>query len=143
MILNMKYYHRDNKLIYLVGPILLIIGSTIFQFIALKFSLLTKLVTFILLGLGVISLIIELKKKNRVWTIEKGMLNTPDAKIELALIKNVTRVTASEFLQFEVRLTDDTVVKIDPPFSSDASKELFSLLTSIALKNRGKEDDGE
>lgn len=136
---NFKYYHRDRRLIYIIGPILLTLVAGFILILTLAgdgVGISAKAIISIVLLFGISSLIIELTRKDRVWKIENGTFYSPKTEIDLKNIKRV-ECAGGEFLEFKIGLANGESVKLDPPaYPFKAGSELFELLETIVKNNK-------
>jgi hypothetical protein len=134
----MQYHHKDKRLIYFIAPILLTVGSGLFLLVVYSgegVSCLTKLTAFVVFGVGILSLIAEIVRKNRVWEISNGIFATNNHRINLAQVKEV-KCVGGDFTRFDIKLSNGRLVKFDPPFSCHAREELLKLLEKVAENNK-------
>lgn len=137
----MDYYYKDHKLVYLVGPVLLILIPLVFLIIANDLGLISKSLCLALVGLGIFSFIWEWRKKDRAWYINEGILTTPEMKIDLNEVKSVERESINEEIYLKMKLAGAKTVRLKSPYSARAGKELLSLLKQITKTKQ--EDDGD
>lgn len=137
----MQYCHKESVLLYMIGPIILIIAPLLIWVIVDNIGVIVALLCLLLFIFGILSFFYERKKSDRIWELRDGLLITPDLEIELSEIIDVERVSFNDEIFFDLKVKKGDPIRTVTPYFPRAESKLLSVLKQSIKEEKG--DIGE